>query len=182
MRYKCYGHQDEIRQWAAEGLGISQIAHRLGVGRRHVRNFLRNMDIPVQKQSHAGAANPAWRGGRVIDKDGYILVKADAHPGADRHGYVREHRLAMEEQLGRYLLPTEVVDHIDGQRSNNSHENLRVFATNRDHLQATLKGRVPKWSPEGEARMKAMKREPNGRLLPIRDADPSPETIGPTQA
>jgi hypothetical protein len=81
-----------------------------------------------------------WRGGRKVRADGYILVAApDGHPraisGADGTlGYVLEHRLVMEQHLGRYLLPTEVVHHIDGDPTNNDIANLRLFDTQSAHI------------------------------------------------
>lgn len=97
------------------------------------------------KHSCPGDVNPAWKGGRYLDDDGYVMIYAPDHPYADKAGRVREHRLVMERELGRYLLPTEVVDHNDGQRANNDPSNLTLYASNAEHLTATLKGRVPKW-------------------------------------
>ena len=91
-----------------------------------------------------------WRGGRTIVK-GYWQIHRPEHPHANKKGYVAEHRLVMEKKLGRYLLRQEVVHHIDGDPKNNSPENLMVFQTNREHLKAELKGRVPNWTPEGKA-------------------------------
>ena len=87
-----------------------------------------------------------------MDKDGYILVHMPDHPYATKAGYVREHRLVMERELGRYLLPHEVVDHQYGDKADNDPERLRLFQSNADHLRETLKGRVPNWTPEGRAR------------------------------
>jgi hypothetical protein len=40
----------------------------------------------------------------------------------------------MEAALGRYLRPEEVVHHIDGNPSNNRLDNLRLFASQSDHI------------------------------------------------
>lgn len=57
---------------------------------------------------------------------GYVLRKVIGHPNANSRGYYPEHRLVMEEHLGRLLLPDEVVHHIDGKRKNNDLSNLKV--------------------------------------------------------
>lgn len=71
-----------------------------------------------------GAANPNWKGGRTVTKAGYVLIKMPAHPAADVRGYVYEHRLVMERQLGRLLTPGERVRHTDEQPGNNEPSNL----------------------------------------------------------
>jgi hypothetical protein len=55
----------------------------------------------------------------------------------------------MEQKLGRYLRPEEVVDHVDGLTLHNDPKNLRLFASNADHLTATLSGHAPKLSKAG---------------------------------
>ena len=71
--------------------------------------------------------NPQWKGGRMQDKSGYWLVLMPEHPDANRHGYVREHRIVMASTLGRPLLRTEVVDHVNGVTSDNRPENLTIM-------------------------------------------------------
>jgi len=80
-----------------------------------------------------GAKNHRWKGGRWLHQGKYWLVLRPDHPRADRHGYVREHRLVMEEHLGRLLLRTEVVHHRNGDTQDNRIENLRLFPTNGEH-------------------------------------------------
>src|SRR5690606_3645162 len=63
----------------------------------------------------------------TVTSKGYRMLMRPKHPSASRYGYVMEHRLVMEETLGRFLLPTEVVHHKDGNRLNNTPDNLEVL-------------------------------------------------------
>jgi len=49
---------------------------------------------------------------------------ARSHTGAG--GYVFEHRLVVARALGRDLLPSEEVHHVDGNRANNDLSNLQL--------------------------------------------------------
>lgn len=72
--------------------------------------------------------------GWLMDGDGYVRILRPEHPYANAQGYVLEHRLVFEEWLGRYLGESEVVHHIDGDRSNNARWNLMLFRSPRQHL------------------------------------------------
>lgn len=79
-----------------------------------------------------GPASPAWRGGRQTIR-GYVRVYAPDHHSLQhrRHGrrYVLEHRLVMEQHLGRPLGPEERVHHINGVKDDNRIENLELWTT-----------------------------------------------------
>lgn len=67
----------------------------------------------------AGKSRDAWE--RWPNKDGYIMLKLPT-------GHVVvEHRYAMEQKLGRQLTKGETVHHKDGDRTNNSPENLELW-------------------------------------------------------
>ena len=57
----------------------------------------------------------------------YILLYKPDYRGCDSRGYIREHRYIMEAYLGRKLLKSEIVHHIDGDTLNNKKENLEVM-------------------------------------------------------
>jgi hypothetical protein len=44
-------------------------------------------------------------GKNAIIREGYRLVYLSEHPRSDTKGYVKEHRIIMEQMIGRYLLP-----------------------------------------------------------------------------
>lgn len=80
-----------------------------------------------------GSKNGRWKGGKRIDKDGYVLIWCPEHNYADGDGYIREHRLVMEKHLGRLLDPKEVIHHVDKNKQNNSLKNLRLFNNTGEH-------------------------------------------------
>lgn len=120
----------------------------------HFRRWLHKKGVPLRGVGLRGEKHNSWRGGVKMSK-GYRMVQ---HPNGsldknNRRVYILEHRLVMEQSLGRPLLKTEVVHHKNGNILDNRIENLGIYTTNADHLRDTLKGRVPNWTPEGKARI-----------------------------
>jgi len=75
-----------------------------------------------------GKANPNYVDGKALC-DGYIFVIDYYHPYRSKINRVAEHRLVMEQYLGRYLTPDEIVHHKNGIKTDNRIENLEL--TNR---------------------------------------------------
>lgn len=71
---------------------------------------------------------------RYVDEDGYVLIYKSSHPYCDSKGYVREHRLVMEDHIGRYLTVEEVVHHINKNKEDNRIENLMLFVNHSEHV------------------------------------------------
>lgn len=61
--------------------------------------------------------------------NGYTFVYVPGHPRSGTNGYVAEHRLVMEEFIGRYLEQHETVHHLNGQRSDNRISNLELWSS-----------------------------------------------------
>lgn len=72
--------------------------------------------------------------------DGYVSIYCPDHPDCAKDGYVMEHILIMEAQIGRRLKEDEVVHHINKIRSDNRIENLRLM-TSKEHLSMHMKER-----------------------------------------
>lgn len=81
----------------------------------------------VNNPGGIGDRNGQWGGGRRQTGFGYVYVYAPDHPHANKAKVVLEHRLVMEEVLGRFLAPLEVVHHRNGIVNDNRPENLELW-------------------------------------------------------
>ena len=132
-----------------------QAAATLEVSASCVERTCRRLGLATQRTGpRSGERHTGWKGGVRIVK-GYRHLYAPDHPMATKQGYVAEHRLVMAEALGRPLSRREVVHHRDGDPLNNDLQNLMLFPDNASHLRHELTGRVPRWTEEGKARIRA---------------------------
>ena len=68
---------------------------------------------------------------------GYVRIFKPDHPFSNKSGYILEHRLVMELNIGRYLLPSENIHHRNGVRDDNRLENLELWQTHQPVGQRT---------------------------------------------
>lgn len=77
-----------------------------------------------------GSEHCSWKGGRRENEHGYVLIWIPDHPSIKdkaNQKYVPEHRLVMEQTLGRPLGPFEEVHHRNAIRNDNRPENLELW-------------------------------------------------------
>ncbi len=134
------------------GLMLTEIAPIVGCfDASNVRRALLRLGIPIRlgteswtprRRAKHGLArrglltrsqNPNWRGG-IKMVNGYHAVRCPEHPNVMKDGYVYEHRLVMEEHLGRLLTEEEVVHHRNRRKADNRIENLQLCANQAEHL------------------------------------------------
>jgi hypothetical protein len=69
------------------------------------------------------------RGQKVaVTNTGYINIYEPEHPNAAGNGFVLEHRKVMADHLGRALLQSENVHHVNGDRTDNRLDNLELWS------------------------------------------------------
>jgi hypothetical protein len=68
--------------------------------------------------------------GQYLSNDGYVVLSKTK----DGRKEIKYHRYLMEEHLGRRLLPTEIVHHINGDKLDNLIENLQVMSRTEHNL------------------------------------------------
>jgi len=73
-----------------------------------------------------------WKGGHCYNTEGYILIHKPNHPFVQSNNYVKEHRLIVEKQIGRYLKPEEVTHHL-GAKDDNRPQMLMAFVNQSTH-------------------------------------------------
>lgn len=80
------------------------------------------------------------RGIKDTKNNTYPRIYVHDHPRADYSGRVFEHIIVMEKMIGRYVSRTEIVHHINGDKSDNRPENLTLFSSRSEHMKFHFSG------------------------------------------
>lgn len=130
VRREHFNKVDKIKSLYKKGLTLREIASRFKCSPTSVKNIMIENNIPRRdahdREYDRGEKHSRWRGGRSWGAHIYRMVRTP-------EGRKYEHRLVVEEALGRKLKPTEHVHHVDFNPRNNSLDNLTVM-DGKEHL------------------------------------------------
>ena len=121
MMYPTHPIEDIVLQVGRSKSAIFHFASREGIKKDKEAEF-KHRSI-----ARKGEGTPNFKGYRRKTKSGYYVRYVPWHPMASKDRLVMEHRLVMEGLIGRILEEDEVVHHIDGNKGNNSPENLKLM-------------------------------------------------------
>lgn len=130
-----FGHLTVIQKGEDRRYGKAQNLFHTSICRCDCGNIITTLDYSLLR-GYRVKCSPQCSctfKGRYISSHGYVCVYCPNHPSADKRGYVYEHRLVMEQHIGRYLLSTEDVHHKDKNRQNNHFDNLLLLDRREHH-------------------------------------------------
>lgn len=114
----------EIAQMVGSTPG--NVASYMETRRFERRTTQETIKIKYPQGKYSREKKQSWNGGKYTS-GGYIYILQLDHPKATKTGHVMEHRLIMEEYIGRYLEDDEVAHHINGKRDDNRIANLLLM-------------------------------------------------------
>lgn len=172
-----------------EGCSQREICNRLNIATSYMSRLFKRYNIPKRPTGHWNINSGKVIGTAKIENDvhnitgrwkknGYVMLVIKTHPhSCETHGVIFEHRVVVEESLGRYLTEDEIIHHKNEIKDDNRLENLEV--TNR--AKHTIYHHVGvKRSEETKRRIseKAKKRLENKKIHPsYKDVDNELRTL-----
>jgi transposase len=131
--------QKVIALWRS-GESRDAIRQRLGVSHSALNRWIVQLGEVPEKRGASGKRHGAWKGGIIETPQGYFMCWLPRdhkfYSMTNSAGYVYEHRLQVAEWLDRPLLSTEVVHHRNGDRKDNSLQNLQLLVGNHSRGQS----------------------------------------------
>lgn len=132
MLRSIQGFDDWLKSEYESGKTMGKIAILCGCSRPAITHHLKRLGVEIKHNGY-------YKQHKTISDSGYVKIYIPAHPASTKSGYVPEHRLIMEEKIGRYLSKKEVVHHINGIKTDNRIENLYLYKSESEHMAYHMK-------------------------------------------
>lgn len=144
---KDYQNKEILEVTYKQFNSMQKTADFFGVSKKLILNYMKKFDIPRREwkaKPKPPKAPDTFHKGYITTWNGYKKVKApEGHPKKDNKGYIAEHILIAESQIGRYLKEDEIIHHINGNKQDNRIENLQVL-TKTEHKKIHLQDNIHK--------------------------------------
>ena len=121
---KFFATKTELQEKYDELGGMLSVARHYDVSKKLIMRYMNKYEI--------SRSDDRKRADRIISSNGYVLIYMPSNTSSEASGYIREHRLVMENYLGFKLDPNYVVHHDDEDKTNNDISNL-FYMTNSEH-------------------------------------------------
>ena len=119
----------QILEMWDKGLSQSGISRTVACSQTAVRRVLIKHGLELTNCRTRGEKSGRWKGGKIL-MNGYSYIQIPTENKfvsmLTSNGYVSEHRYVMAKHLNRILNKNETVHHKDGNKLNNSIENLQL--------------------------------------------------------
>jgi HNH endonuclease len=116
------------KRYVKEKMSLRNIAKICKVDFKTIDYWIKLFNFPKHRVGDPGGVNsPHWNGGLYNDK-GYQRISQGR-----KIGYKLEHRIIVEQSLGRKLTKSEVIHHINFLKSDNNLNNLYLFPSQSEH-------------------------------------------------
>lgn len=128
------------KEWLSKQYKIrtaSDMAKDCSVHSFTIRKWLRYHGIKIRNASECrkGKFHSEFKGNSFIS-NGYRMIYSPNNPRCKKKesNYLAEHILFMEKYLGRHLTSSEQIHHKNGNKLNNSLNNLKLFPSSSKHI------------------------------------------------
>lgn len=83
-----------------------------------------------------------WDIQKIVSKGDYNYAVVPEHPNSTKNGYVLEHRVVVENDLGRILREDEIIHHKNENKKDNRLENLEITSVGEHNIIHNKTGRL----------------------------------------